>query len=73
MKTLSTDSRLVTDYIFKQTSLDLTLPTKRRYKTNSAALLKEALKTVPQTLLKKLYLVYKSDFNAFGYTTDGFI
>lgn len=73
MKTLSTDSRLVTDYIFKQTSLDLTLPTKRRYKTNSTALLKEALKTVPHTLLKKLYLVYKSDFDAFGYSTNGFI
>ena len=73
METLTTDSRLVTDYIFKQTSLDLTLPTKRRYKTNSSTLLKKALKTVPRRLLEKLYLVYRSDFRAFGYSLDGFI
>ena len=73
METIASDSRLVTDYIFTQTGLNLTLPERRRHKNKSSTLLMKALKNVPRTLIKKLYSVYESDFDAFGYTIDKFI
>ena len=73
METIRSDSDLITDYLSTQTGLQLSLPTMRRYKNKSSSMAVDTFKEVPRKLVEQLYAVYKNDFKAFGYTTNGFL
>ena len=73
MDSLIQDSGTVLQEIGWDQRVKFPVKAKDKYKKDLSGLVKEYYAQVPKHLMKDLYAIYKDDFEAFGYSTDGYL
>ena len=73
MDSLIQDSQTVLQEIGWDKRVKFPVKAKDKYKRDLSTLVKQYYAQVPRYLIKDLYAIYKDDFEAFGFSTDGYL
>ena len=73
MDSLIKDSETVLQEIGWNERVEFPVKAKDKYKTDLSAIIKQYYSPAPKYLMKDLYAIYKDDFEAFGYSPDGYL
>ena len=73
MDSLVQDSETVLQEIGWDDRVKFPVKAKDKYKKDLSALVKDYYAQIPKQLMDELYAIYKDDFDAFGYSTEGYL